>query len=227
MPINIDPTWHLANPIPALLLGLLVMLLVGLATGIRPWSKSWPKERRANYKKKMALAAEVLVSVGIIGLLTFSARVKMASEIDESDRLAQDLRHEFNVQYWALAQSHCTGVSPLPPTREAATYQDMCQWLPRLITAPGEPIDWINASKDFDAMAQAVRDNAPLAGQYRGLAASMLAVWRQEDVAARQIHARKIVEHDVSWVFIAWCVFFAMAGIGLKLARAVLDVWRD
>jgi hypothetical protein len=221
-PLHINALWRLSDPVYAMGLGLAIILVVASLAYLP--ARRWPKLRRDRYKKTLALAAEILVSASVIGLLTFAARAKIDADIHSANRQSQELRREVDAEVWDFARLHCLERrSSTPPTRVVAALDTACRWWPDLIKAPGEFVDWWGARESFKEMALAVSEDPGLAAQFLAISRRLDALIAAEDEAALDAHEKGLVEEDVSWEFITLCAVMAMTGMALKLTRAALD----
>ena len=94
MPIEIDASWRLYDPVYALLLALGIVATI--ASVIYQFARRWKQSKREHNRRVLSLVAEVLVSVGVIGLVTFAARAKIDHEIRRTDRAEEELRRQLN-----------------------------------------------------------------------------------------------------------------------------------
>ncbi len=222
MPIEINAFWHLSNPLLAFVVGLTIIAPVAALVCARAWS--WQGRRRQQLKKRLAVIAEALVLVGVIGLLTFAARAKIENDIHAADANAQEQRRHLNAAIWDFAREHCLQQGPTPPTREAATLWKACAWWPNVFTSSDDFVDWWSAKDSFAKMAASTAARPQLAGQFAMISRQIEAVIASENQASTDRHAKALVETEVSWKFAACCAVIGMIGMALKLARAVLDM---
>lgn len=223
MPIEFSFSWLLYDPAYAAALGLALIFVVAVATYVVTSRR--PPDQIDRRKRKLALIAEVLVSVGIVGLITFAARTKIDAEIHGADGRSQELQREVNAEVWDFVRLHCLRPTTVtPPTRALGTIFEACDWWPRLITSPDRFVDWWGARDRFQAMAIEPQVPGELKARYASIARKIDHLIDAQNDHALEKHKKLLLEQQLSWPFIAACAAFALVGVALKWARAALDL---
>lgn len=226
MPIEFNPLWKLSNPVWAFAFGISLIAIIAV-------SAYWPARKmqgsvRIRYMRTLALVSELLVSVGIIGLITFAARIMIDAEIRQKETTAQELQRQVNVAVWDFAKTRC--LVPSMPTSsaqaEAITISAACALWPKLITAPGEFVDWWTARDQFTQIAKIESISAELSLAYSTIANRIDSLIFVQNEHALDKHKKKLLESEVSWGFVAISVMLAAIGSALKWARAAIDLMR-
>jgi len=223
MPISFDTSWRFVDPLYAMVLALGAIGAIAAATyfiAIR-----WKGSEQERYKRILSLAAEFLVSVGIVGLVTFAARLKIDNEIRQGERRAEQLHREVNAAIWDFARAKCLKWGgPLPPTRAMGTIVDMCDLWPRTLKAPDDFVDWWSAREQLQKMAHIPGIDSNLSSTYTSLSERIDALIEANEKAGLDKHKKQILESDVSWSFVAICALLVAVGIAFKWARAAIEV---
>jgi hypothetical protein len=216
MRIEISFLWMLVNPAYALAVGLTIILAIALVayflTRNRPQARRW-----------QALLSEILVSVGVIGLLTFAARAHIdaemrhdASQVAENRRLAR------------IASMDLLGMTCLPrrsfrPTPEMENVWIACDIAFRFIESDQDIMRYWSARERLQEMSRPAHLNKDDAARIDALKAAVNEVIASDQLEGHNLHRKKLVESEVSWLLIALCAVSAMFGIGLKWAKAIFD----
>ncbi|HEY8876298.1 MAG TPA: hypothetical protein VIN03_01970 [Roseateles sp.] len=223
MPIEFSFSWLLYDPAYAAVLGLTLIFVVAFATYVATSRK--PTDQIDRRKRKLALIAEMLVSVGVVGLITVAARTKIDAEIHGADSRSQELQREVNAEVWDFVRIHCLRpTTVIPPTRALGTIYEACDWWPKLITSPDRFVNWWGARERFQAMAIEQQVPGELKARYASIARKIDQLIEAQNNHALDKHKKKLLEQQLSWPFIAICAAFALIGIALKWARAALDL---
>lgn len=224
MPLQFSFWWKLLNPAYAIALGLIFVALVALLAYVP--ALRWPRERRTAYQRRIAFASELLVSVGIIGLVTFAARAKIDAELNQLDHDAQESRHHVNIALWDLTRIYCLQEPIVESMENRQVLHAACRVGPGLMQKPDTGVEWFSGREQLTRLAE-VRDIDD--GIARNLVTAATAIERmlaaQNEVAyGRQ--KKKLLETAVSWPLIAFCAVLAGIGVALKWARTALDLKR-
>lgn len=217
MRIEISFLWMLVNPKYALTVGLTIILCVALVayflTRNRPQARRW-----------QALLSEVLVSVGVIGLLTFAARAHIDSEIrrdisqvEENKRLARGASMD-------LLKMNCfPEQSTFRPTPEMENIWVACDIAFRIIESDEDIMRYWAAHDRLKGMIKPANPNNGGSARIGALKAAVNDVIESDAVVDHNLHRKKLVESEVSWLLISICAVSAMFGIGLKWAKAIFE----
>lgn len=187
--------------------------------------RGWPKSRRLLYQKRLGLASEILVSVGLIGLIIFAARAKVDDEIRLSEKQEQTLRRQVNGEMWEYAKRYCLyPETSVPPTLAMAARYDACNYWPQIINSPDAELNWWTARDHFTEMSQAPGLERDLTDRYAALATTISELIEAQNTFALNKHKRQLQEAEISWPFVVLCALLASIGISFKWVRAALDV---
>ncbi len=230
MPIEIEPLWQLASPKWAMLVGMSLIIVVAALSYLL--MRRLTSLRKDRYKQFMTLLAEVLVSVGIIGLVTFAARAKIDADIRYVQKQTNESRRLLRVEIMHFTMQRCLPVSPKLDILESATLDHLCDVSINLINAGDAKfidqsqdfVDWWGAKDEFKKMAVQVKNLPELSNQLTSIARQLDFVSRVENGAYLDMHRKGLVESDISWFLIALSAFLAMVGVGLKWARAFIEI---
>ena len=138
MPIEISLLWKLVNPMYALTLGISTILVVAsvafFLTRNRPRARRW-----------QSLISEVLVSVGVIGLLTFAARAHIESEIRHDVAQVSENKRLARVASMNLLMKYCLpGQSTARPTPDMESIWAACKVTDQILDGDEAPIQTQN-----------------------------------------------------------------------------------
>jgi hypothetical protein len=226
MPLEFDPLWRLSNPAWALAIGLPLIAIVAFLAYL-PACRSSDSER-SRYMRVLALVSEVLVSVGIIGLITFAARAMIDADIRRNDAESQEAQRQVNVSVWDFARQQCLDEKQSAGSSriELEMITKACNWWPKLITSPNQFVDWWSARDEFAELAKRPAVRPELSSAYARIATDIGILIRLQDGLARNRHKKGVLEAEVSWGFVAVSTLLAAIGIAFKWARAFLDLTR-
>lgn len=223
MPIEYDFIAGLANPVTAA-----IFTLIALAA-LTHITYRWPTHNDENserlYLRKISLLAEVLVSVGLIGLITFAGRSKLDSMAYERAEQTRTSERYLSEQFSKLAQTYCIKASNWnPPTNSNAAIQDACELWGEYNPIYRNDLDWLYAQSKFKEISEIKSIPPNLKVQLIEVAqgiGNMFAARQNEAVLPVQ---KKIIMSDVSWGFILFCAAMASIGVSLKCSRAAREL---
>jgi len=222
MPISFDTSWRFIDPLYAMLLAFGAIGTIATVTYFLAVRWKYPKQER--YKRVLSLAAELLVSVGIVGLVTFAARLKIDDEIRQGERRVEQLHREVNGAIWDFARVKCLKWDgPLPPTRVVGTIFEMCNLWPKTIKASDDFVDWWGAREQLHEMAQVPGIDSKLSST-TSLAERIQVLIEADNKAGLDKHRKMLLESEDSWLFVATCALLAGIGIAFKWARAAIEL---
>lgn len=219
MRIEISFLWMLVNPKYALAVGLTIIICVALVayflTRNRPQIRRW-----------QALLSEVLVSVGVIGLLTFAARAHIDSEIRQDVSQVEENRRQARAASIDLLKMTCLPEpSVFRPTPEMENVWVACDIAFGFIESDADIMKYWAARDRLKGMSKPVNPNIGDSARIDVLKAAVNDVIESTTVGDHNLHRKKLVESDVSWLLISICAVSAMLGIGLKWAKAIFEFW--
>lgn len=217
MEIEINPLWKLANPAYALAWGLAIICSVAVAA-------HFLSRNRSQARRWQALLSEGLVAVGVIGLLTFAARVYMdgeirrdATQLSENKRLARVASLNLEMRYCLPRQSSAR------PTPEMEGIWVACSASDQLLNSDEKPFQYQIAQDQLAKISNLSHLNVELANSIEALKRAVSNVIKSFGKKEQNNHQKKLVESDISWVLILLCAVSAMLGIGLKWAKAFFE----
>lgn len=207
----------LVNPKYSLMVGLTIILGVALVayllTRNRPQARRW-----------QALLSEVLVSVGVIGLLTFAARAHIDSEIRHDASQFEENKRLARVASIDLLQKNCLPEqSAFRPTPEMENIWVACDIAFRIIENDEDVMRYWAARDRLKGMSKPTNPNSGVSARVDALKAAVNDVIESDTVVNHNLHRKKLVESEVSWLLISLCAVSAMFGIGLKWAKAIFE----
>ncbi|MCU6497653.1 hypothetical protein LPN04_07605 [Rugamonas sp. A1-17] len=217
MRIEISFLWMLVNPKYALMVGLTIILGVALVayllTRNRPQARRW-----------QALLSEVLVSVGVIGLLTFAARAHIESEIRHDASQVEENKRLARVASMDLLKMNCLPEqSAFRPTPEMENIWVACDIAFRIIENDEDVMRYWAAHDRLKDMSKPTNPNRGDSARIDALKAAVNDVIESNTVVDHNLHRKTLVESEVSWLLISICAVSAMFGIGLKWAKAIFE----
>lgn len=217
MRIGISYFWMLIDPKYALTVGLTIILSIALVAYFL--TRNSPQARRWQ-----ALLSEVLVSVGVIGLLTFAARAHIDSEIRHDASQVEEARRLARVASMDLLKMTCLAKpSAFPPTPEAEKIWVACDVAFRFIESDEDIMTYWAARDRLKEMSKLVNFNSGDSSRIDALKTAVNDVIESNTVRDYNLHRKKLVESEVSWLLISICAVSAMFGIGLKWAKAIFE----
>ena len=199
MPMEFDPIAQLAQPGYAAALAFIVIATLGFLAYRLP--VGWTERGEKIYLRVIGFVAEILVAVGIIGLITFAGRAKLDS--NELERAEATRNAEIAVfdNFHKLALEYCIPSSgSKTPTAENGAIQSACALWREYGAREG--LDWKRAQEEFESIASRPSVSARLAARLR-LTVESIGTLRdarhQQGLAPLE---RRIVYRGVSWLFI-------------------------
>lgn len=217
MLIEISPSWQLVNPAYALALGLLIILAIALIAYFL--TRNSPQLRRWQ-----ALISEVLVAVGVIGLVTFAARVHMESEIRQDSQQIEAGKSLAQQTALTLIGRNCASEpSSIRPTPELENIWIACRVAYRLLERDEDNMNYLIGNDQLKRLKKTQNQKIEVATQIEELRVAVNNVVLADRQANHNLHRKMLVERDVSWILILMCAVSAMLGIGLKWAKAIFE----
>jgi len=217
MPIEISLLWKLVNPMYALTLGISTILVVAsvafFLTRNRPRARRW-----------QSLISEVLVSVGVIGLLTFAARAHIESEIRHDVAQVSENKRLARVASMNLLMKYCLpGQSTARPTPDMESIWAACKVTDQILDGDEAPIRYFIARDQLKKVSNPAGQNGDIARRIDDMRAAINSVIDADRTASDNLHRKMLVEREVSWILVLLCATCAMFGIGLKWAKAIFE----
>lgn len=217
MRVEISFLWMLVNPKYALIVGLTIILSIALIayflTQNRPRARRW-----------QALLSEVLVSVGVIGLLTFAARAHIDSEIRYDASQVEENKRLARVASMNLVKMTCLlDQSMTRPTPEMENIWVACDIAFRIIESDEDIMGYWTARDRLKNMSKPTNMGSDDSARIDVLKAAVDVVIESDTVGGHNLHRKKLVESEVSWLLISICAVSTMFGIGLKWAKAIFE----
>lgn len=222
MPVEIDAIWRLVDPAFAIPVALLVIVVPAFAANRTLRNRSGID--REVYARKMAMAAELLVSISIIGLITLTARIKIESDIRQTGIVAAEHRNRVSLEAGEFVRVYCMGRDKSGVTRDSMAINYACHLWSQVLSSPDAEIDWETARFYLVELAGLSRLSPNLVASLKRCAV----VIDQFVAAKRELKIgqdrKGIVESEISWWLVAICAMFAAIGIALKWARAAAEL---
>lgn len=223
MPLEFSLWWRLLDPAYAVVVGIGAVAVVAAMVYARGTGLS--KEQSVVYMKKLGMASEILVSVGILGLVSLAAKAKVDAEIHFASKQEEELRRLVGVEVWEYAKRYCiVDDGAVPPTRVYAARWNACRYWPELMNTPDKDINWWFAHEQFLAMATVPDGKSDASTRYGLIASSIKEFIRAQNVLATSKYKKSYLESKVSWLIILACASLVIIGIAFKWARAGLDL---
>jgi len=223
MPIKFDPIAQLANPLIAAIYAFIAITTVGYLAYRVP--ANWPRAKENVYLRVIAFTAEILVAVGIIGLITFAGRAKLESTGLERAEVTRATERGLSEQFNRLALSYCIESAKWQsPTNMGAAVIDSCALWRVHSGLYREDLDWRRAQEEFESIAARPNLDQRLT---KLLYSTSDAIGKMRDAREQEALVpleRKIVTHGISWVFVLFCSVIAGVGVALKCAKAALEL---
>lgn len=221
MPIQLSTLSLLADPFYAFLWA---FLYVGfLAYVFYRIPANWQKPRLDLYLRGIGLASELLVAVGLVGIVTFVGRTyleNVESDAKAATRLAEvDLSQKFA----NLAFSYCF-VGSQPHSRQvSASRRDACVVWHNYSGLYRDDLDWMAAKRELDSIGETAQTDKSFAALLKAISQSIDSM-----IAARHQRALVPLEKDIlaerhAWPLILMFAFLAGTGVSLKCARSARE----
>jgi hypothetical protein len=177
------------------------------------------------YWRTMAFVAEILVIVGLLGLVTYAGRAKL--EENKRVRLENKNQSEAAVQgglnsLFFIASCDRSGTIHIPNASTASVFQT-CQLVKNYGSMYDEKLDWGAAKIVLGGVAK-----DQFAAPFLRQQALKLKSDIDDMVKAKEENINKQWEDEyyrsqVPWSFILKCAFLAAIGVSIKCARAFLE----
>lgn len=225
MPIEINLIWKLADPAYAIPFGLMLILVI--ATLVYQLLIHKQLDRQEAFTRKIAFTAEILVSIGIIGLITFAARAKIDSDIREAEATAMELRRQVNVEFWNFAKTHCLQANKQLPAIDMEAIGSACDLWPQIITSPGVEVPWWQIRETITQLTERPNVTEEFRAALTTVADLIDKFSDAQNNVKRSEHIRKLVESGISWPLIAISMLLAAVGVALKWVRAAVELKKN
>lgn len=193
----------------------------------------------ASYWKLLALASEICVAVGLIGLATFAGRMKISADhqiLDERVRMSQATVGE-HLRLAALENCAPAGRRALAPYNPGVAKKELCA-ISSAYAAASPSADWETAGRSLRGFtskypgcvenvftrhsdcSQTVAAATQLADDIDVLEAAKRVSRSDEAMSA-------ILEKPNAWEFLLLAFLIAAIGVSIKCARAAADYLPD
>ena len=221
MPIQFSTLSLLADPFYASLWTFLYVAIVAYLFYRR--SANMKKPRLDLFLKRIGLASELLVAVGLIGIVTFVGRTyleNMESDAKAATRLAEiDLSQKFS----ALALGYCSEGARPHLEQHDPSRQGACMVWSNYSGLYRDDLDWWGAKREIDSISESAQTDRSLAVLLKTISQSI-----ESMIDARHRRALVPVEKDIlaarhTWPIILVFAFLAATGVSLKCARSACE----
>ncbi|HEU4376213.1 MAG TPA: hypothetical protein VFS02_22160 [Telluria sp.] len=189
----------------------------------------------ANYWKLLALASEICVAVGLIGLATFAGRMKISADhqiLDERVRMAETTVGE-HLRLAALENCAPAGRRALAPYNPGVAKKELCA-ISTAYAGASPSADWETAGRslrEFSSKYPGCVENvftrhsdcSETVAAATQLADDIDALEAAKRVSRNDEAMSAILEKPNSWKFLLLAFFIAAIGVSIKCARAAAD----
>lgn len=216
--------------------------LAALAIGLASWlmvrgGRARKGETQALYWRRLALASEVLLALGLTGLAIFAGRVTVASNQVVHAQRVQVAQSVVDERLRAMVKAQCIsavagpGPANLTPFNPGVAANELCT-LARARPAAGASIlDWQTAAhemRQFGARYPGCIDNVfSRNGECEGTVGSAITLAGDIDVLTTAMQDARIdgagmlaVQGQRDWSFALLAALLAAAGMAIRIARA-------
>jgi preprotein translocase subunit YajC len=220
MPIEFDVISLLSTPLKAAIVVILVVAVFSVFFYYLP--KKLSSNAQKNYIPRIQFIAEILVSIGLIGLVTFSGRAKFDSDAVQLKEVAYQSEREVAASFYPYQISECLSPSQ-PPTASAVSV--ICSILKDFNNVHDIELPWHEASRKLEDLAAQEGLYPPLRENIKKMFIAINQMQDARDRVALVPLKRDILTSKTPWCFILICAFLACVGVALKCARAALMLW--
>lgn len=190
----------------------------------------------ARYWKLLTLLAEVCVAVGLIGLATFSGRLKISADHQNLEELVHRSQSAVGESFRLAILKNCepAGRRALEPYSPTVAKKELCAISRSYPGVYAGDADWVMAEKSLRAFSSnypgcipnvftrhsdcddTVQEATRIADEIRALEQNRRASRSDEAMAA-------LLEAPNGWGFMLLAFFVAAVGVAIKCARAASD----
>ncbi len=123
-----------------------------------------------------------------------------------------------------LLKMNCfPGQSAIRPTLEMENIWVACDIAIRIIESDDDTMKYWVARDRLKGMSKPANPNSGDSARINALKVAVNDVIESDTVGDHNLHRKKLVESEVSWLLISICAVSAMFGIGLKWAKAIFE----
>lgn len=225
--MEFDPIAYLS--IPTYAAQLVATTVIGLGFIVFSLPSKWSASAQILYWRIATFLAEILVAVGLIGLITFAGRAKVESNSDERAMAVSSSEQAFSQALLVLTRRYCTELRhSIPPLRKVGPIYEACKTSRELAAMYKPGLDWQNGKRQLEYAASAARETNP---DFSRLASAVAAAIDVMVSARAKVHQgpleSQFIRSNVSWAFILICAVFAAIGVSIKCARACRDLTNE
>lgn len=224
-PLSLDIFSQLAKPHIS---GLVAFAYVSILTAIFYFlPRILGATSRAKYVNIISLLAEVFVAVGLIGLLSFAGRARHEFDTQRREDTSIAAERALTDAYFPFAIGYCTPPHMGQQQRDAdaKSIEAACRLWKQYANTLDKELDWHRASDDWATLGRSGNLYAPLRANILRVAQAIDELLEARHRSALAPLERKLIIRETSWHFILFCAVFAGLGVGMKCARAALQLW--
>lgn len=172
------------------------------------------------YSKAMSLVAEILVSVGLLGLVTFVGRTKEVAIEHEAAANTRNTEHDLS-ESLSLLGTYCTfAPQNTSPTAKNGTTAKACDLWKTNNAIYRESLDWTLAASEFERLAKAGSVNPRLNDVLVQIPMRIHAMQIARSRQATLPEFKQILSTGSDWLFVLVCASAATVGVAIKCGRA-------
>ncbi|MDB5907831.1 MAG: hypothetical protein JWP34_1945 [Massilia sp.] len=193
-----------------------------------------PAPAAERYWKRLSLAAEICIAIGLIGLAAFAGRMKVSADhqvLEQRMHLSQAALGE-RLRLAIVENCEPGGLRPAAPYNPTVAKQELCAFSRSHVDVTSPALDWVAAEKslrEFPLKYPGCIDNVftrhsdceQTVGSAIRLADAIQATG-QETRSARYGEA---MEAPDGWGLLLLAFFIAAIGVSIKCARAAAEVF--
>jgi hypothetical protein len=205
---------------------LIAIVVIAMSVIVYRLPTGWDKDRTGVYWKSMALAAEILVVVGLIGLVTYAGRAKLEEAGRARTELMRSSEMSLQEQLTRSAWAFCMRPGAIPiPTRPAASIFEMCKIAKEYGGIYDSRLDWEIAKRRLSGISNDGDAPAELVRMTRDLEKAIFEMTQARSQASLAPYETDRYRVNGSWIFILICAASAATGVAIKCARAFNEFW--
>lgn len=224
MPIEIDFISRLATPQVAVFAAIVLVMTLSVVFYVLPRKLS--AQARKSYIPRIQFIAEVLVSVGLIGLVSFAGKAKFEIDAVELKKIALQSERDVAASFYPYAVGECMSTAQqLIDSPDVSAVLAVCKIWKEFNYVHDVQLPWREASRELEVVANNDELNPKLREDIKTMVNAINRMQDARDNVAVLPLKRDILASGTSWLFVLLCAFSACVGVALKCARAALQLW--
>jgi len=217
---SFDFVEQLAEPVGATLTALLLVALFAL---VSYFIVSRVKAKTGK-TTSVALIAEILTAVGLLGLATFVGRAKLESAEHASAVTLLRANDNLDPLVHNFTSHECQSVMPRTPTKANAAKVSACLFAQKYEVDRNQNLYWSGFESDLANMSGQLFTTAPATYERAtDLSAAVNELVRAQSGLDQHRAEKYLLTYNPPWLFISICFLVATAGVSLKCARAYVE----